>query len=179
MSNLRNYLGAIDDYLGDDDELGAVAPRMFRRGGLPAKARQAKRVLAQPMPGVPRPGPRLEPLGFPAFAFTAASGTAISQVTRPQKPFKGGRLVIDIARTGATATGLITVTSMLIGARPVLVNSNPIGAGAFAATAFGVELNLDEAPAALDITLVLATSVAPGGADKIDVAATLLGMTWS
>lgn len=179
MSNIRSYLGAIDDYLGDDDEIGAAPPRMFGRRRMAPRAAAARRQLAQPMPGVPRPGPRVEPMGWPAFAFTNTSGTSITQVTRPQKPFKGGRLVIPIARTGAGATGLVTITNFLIGARPVLVNGNPIGVDTFGPTAFGVELNTDEAPAALDYTLTLSISVAPGVGERVDLAPTFLGLTWS
>jgi len=172
----KDYLGAFDEFIGDDELLGA---RAVRRGAPPIRA-IAQRQLMTPMPGVPKAGPRLEPVGFPAFAFVVAGATTIAQTTRPQKPFKGSRLVIDIARTGATATGLITVVSLKIGARDVLINANPIGAGTFAANAFGVELMMDEATPGIDIVLTLATSAAPTAAgDRIDIAATIVGMTWS
>lgn len=173
----KDYLGAFDEYIGDDELLGARA--MVKHRAPPIRA-IAQRQLVTPMPGVPKAGPRLEPVGFPAFAFVVAGATTIAQTTRPQKPFKGSRLVIDIARTGATATGLITVVSLKIGARDVLVNANPIGAGTFAANAFGVELMMDEATPGIDIVLTLATSAAPTAAgDRIDIAATIVGMSWS
>lgn len=181
MPDLREYLGAVDDYLGDDDDILGAAPRSRRRisPGRSPLAVRAARQLAQPMAGVPKPGPRIEPVGFPVVSFTNTSGTAITVTTRPQKPFKGSRLVLDIARTGPTATGLITVAQLLVGSRNVLVNANPIGAGAFAPNAFGVELLMDEAVPGIDLTLELQTSVAPGVGDRIDVSATIMGLTFS
>jgi hypothetical protein len=173
----KDYLGAFDEYIGDDELLGARA--VVKHRAPPIRA-VAQRQLMTPMPGVPKAGPRLEPVGFPAFAFVNAGATSIAQTTRPQKPFKGSRLVIDIARTGASAAGLlITVVSLKVGARDVLVNANPIGAGTFAPGAFGIELMMDEATPGIDIVLTLATSAAPGAGDRVDVAATIIGMTWS
>lgn len=179
----RDYLGAFDDYLGDDEEyLGApVRRRVAARSVAIARpvAHAAKAQLAQPMPGVPKAGPRIEPLGFPILTFTNASGLTLVATTRPQKPFKGSRLVLDIARTGVGATGLISVASLKVGARDVLVNANPIGAGTFAPNAFGVELMMDEAVPGIDVVLTLTCSVAPGAGERIDVNGTVLGMTWS
>jgi hypothetical protein len=174
--NLRNYLGAIDDYLGDDEEyLGAVRRPMKR-----PLAVAAKRQLQQPMPGVPTAGPRIEPLGFPTtFAFVNAGATTISQNARPMKPFKGSRVIIDIARTGATATGLVTVTALVVGARPVPVAQNPIGAGVFAPNAFGIELMMDEAVPGIDITCALTISAAPGAGDSVICSVTIIGLSWS
>lgn len=173
----RDYLGAMDDYIGDDDMLGAPARR---RGAIARRplASAARAQLSQPMPGVPKAGPRLEPLGFPTFTFLPAAATVILQTTSPQKPFKGSRLVIDIARTGA-ATGLITVTRFKVGARDVLVNDNGIGAATFGANAFGVELMMDEAVPGILLTLQLTISIVPPAATQVDVAATVIGMTWS
>lgn len=136
--------------------------------------------LYTPIGGVPVPGPRVEPLGFPVFTFGAATGTTITQIARPQKPFKGSRLVIDVARTGATATGLVSVADLSIGARPVLVNrAQPIPAAAFAPTAFGIELLMDTATPGVDITLTLSISAAPAMTDVVVVGCTILGLTWS
>lgn len=183
--SFREYLGSIDDYLGDDDDiLGAPARRRAPARGRNAfvprvPPRQVAAALTPVMPGVPKEGARIEPLGFEAFAFTAASGTSLSKTTRPMKPFKGSRLVLDIARTGATSTGLVTVTQFVVGARNVLVNSQPIGAGTFAPDGVGIQLMLDEVTPGVEITLQLAISAAPGASDRVDIAATLIGLTWS
>lgn len=196
MSSFREYLGALDDYLGDDDEmLGAPRRRRSgargRRGGVPgfgralaptSRAEAAAHALTPPIAGVPKPGARLEPLGFPAFAFVVGGATTITQQATPQKPFKGSRLVIDTARTnaGASASGLVTVTSLKVGVREVLVSAQPIGAGSFAPNAFGVELMMDEAVPGVLITLTLAISAAPTVVgDRVDCAGTIIGLSWS
>lgn len=127
------------------------------------------------VPGAPAVGLRLQPMGFPILRFNATSGTALSTVQRPQRPFKPKRLVVDIARTGATATGLISVTGLFIGTNNQFVSLGAIGAGSFAPTAQDTNLELCASTTALDITVQYATSVAPGGTDTIDVATTLIG----
>lgn len=178
MAGFREYLGALDDYIGDDDMLGA-APRRRAPARAPLVA-AAQRQLHQAMPGVPKSGPRLEPLGFPVFAFALATATTVVQTTNPQKPFKGSRLVLDIARSGATAIGLVTVGSLKVGARDVLVNTNPIGAATFAANAFGVELMMDEAVPGVNLACSITLGLpALAAADIVNVSATVIGMTWT
>jgi hypothetical protein len=133
------------------------------------------RRLIPRVPGVPMPGARLQPLGFGASAFTAASGLILTLQAQPQRPFKGQRLVVDITRTGATATGLVTVTRLDIGTTNQLVSAGALAAAAFAATAFDVNLQLDPATPGIIITVQFAISVAPGAADRVDFSATMFG----
>lgn len=121
------------------------------------------------------PGARLQPLGFGASAFTAASGTVLSLQATPQRPFKGQRLVVDITRTGASATGLITITRLDVGTANQLVSSGPLSAAAFAATAFDVNLQLDPATPGILIVVQFAISAAPAAADRVDFSATMFG----
>lgn len=173
---MPNYFDDLAD-IGDDDlgalEVGIRNPfRRRRRGGgrrIPARS------LIPATPGVPMPGVRLQPLGLGATAFTAASGTILALTAQPQRPFKGQRLVIDITRTGASATGLVTVTRLDVGTANQLVASSALSAAAFAPTAFDVNLQLDPATPGITITLQLAISAAPAGADRVDVGATILG----
>ena len=165
--------------IGDDDlgtlEVGIRNPFRRRRskrrpqGGIP------RRMLVPGTPGVPMPGVRLQPLGLGATAFTAASGTVLNLTALPQRPFKGQRLVIDITRTGASATGLVTVNRLDIGTVNQLVSSGPLAAAAFAATAFDVNLELDPATPGITITVQLAITVAPAGADRVDCAGVIFG----
>lgn len=129
------------------------------------------------IPGAPAIGVKLQPLGFSTVAFLAASGTALTATTRPQKPFKGRRLVVDIARTGASATGLVTIASILVGVNNQLVSTGPVGAGAFAATAFDCNVELSACSSALDISVNYAISAAPTMTDRVDIATTLFGET--
>jgi len=146
-----------------------------QRGGYGAgRGFPARRLIPQ-IPGAPSVGIRLQPLGFPTVAFTATSGTSLSTTTRPQRPFKGKRLVIDLARTGATATGLVTVTGLFIGTNNQFVSTAPIGAAAFAATAFDVNMELAACTTAIDVTVQLAISVAPTTTDRVDLALTMFG----
>jgi len=131
--------------------------------------------LVPRIPGAPAVGLRLQPLGFPVVTFTATSGTALTSTTRPQRPFKGKRLLISLARTGATATGLITITALNIGTNNQFVSSGPIGADAFAPNAFDVNLELAACTTALDITINFAVSAAPAMTDTIAVNATIIG----
>jgi hypothetical protein len=149
-----------------------MRPPMYGRGpGIPSQR------IIPTIPGAPAIGVKLQPLGFTTVAFTATSGTALPAVTRPQKPFKGKRLVVDIARTGASATGLITITSITIGVNNQLVSTNAIGAGAFAAGSFDTNVELSACSSALDINVNYAISAAPAGADRVDIATSLFGET--
>lgn len=146
-------------------------PANIPRPGIPAG-----RIIPS-IPGVPALGVKLQPLGFSAVAFTATSGTALTATTRPQKPFKGKRLVVDTARTGTTATGLLSVTSLTIGVQNQFVSTGAIGAGSFAAGAFDVNMELSACSTALDISVNYALSVAPTTTDRVDVGTTLFGET--
>jgi hypothetical protein len=129
------------------------------------------------IPGAPAIGVKLQPLGFSTVTFTATSGTALAATTRPQKPFKGRRLVCDVARTGATSTGLVTVTSVTIGVNNQFVSTGPVGVGAFAATAFDCNVELSACSSALDINVNYAIAAAPTMTDTVAIATTLFGET--
>lgn len=129
------------------------------------------------IPGAPAIGVKLQPLGFSTVTFTASSGTALAATTRPQKPFKGRRLVCDIARTGTTSTGLVSITAITIGVNNQLVSTGAVGAGAFAATAFDTNVELSACSTALDISVNYSISAAPTTTDTVAIATTLFGET--
>ncbi len=158
-------------------DVGAYPQRgMMPRGRGPApRPRLDARVMIPNVPGVPAPGMRLQPLGLGATAFTASSGTTLQLTGNPQRPFKGQRLVIDITRTGTTATGLVTISRLDIGTANQLVSSGALSAAAFAPTAFDCNIKLDPATPGISITLVLNISVAPGSSDRVDVGGTIFG----
>lgn len=170
--------------LGDDDDVGAMydvgAPRRVAirgRGGvrqMPANLR-ARPALMAAFPGAPPVAEKEIPLGFGVQAFTSTSGTLLTFTARPQAVFRGRRLVIDFTRTGASATGLLTITSMLIGTRNQLVGTAGIIVSTFAGTAFGVDMTLDPAVPGIDVTLTIVTTAAPTTTDRIDVGVALIG----
>lgn len=127
------------------------------------------------VPGAPAIGLRLQPMGFPVTTFTATSGTALSAVQRPQRPFKPKRLVVDIARNGTTATGLVSVAGLFIGTNNQFVSLGAIGAGAFAPGAYDTNMELCASTTALDITVQYALSNAPTMTDTVVVGTTLIG----
>ena len=125
--------------------------------------------------GVPAMGLRLQPLGFSAVVFALASGALLATTSRPQRPFQGKRLVVDISRNGATATGSVTIGQLLIGSNNQMVSSNPIGAGVFAPGAYDTNLELEAASVGIDITLQFSCAPTPTGTDTIIVQPTILG----
>lgn len=154
------------------DLVGLRRARRARRA-LPARAA----ALVPQVPGVPASGMRLQPLGLGATAFTATSGTLLSLSASPQRPFRGQRLIVDITRTGASATGLVTITRLDVGTDNQLVGSGAISASAFAATAFDANVNLAPATPGVQITVQLAISAAPTATDRVDIGATIFGST--
>lgn len=188
-------LGDEDYYMGDvemvDDlaDVGAAPRRrrgrgraMVRQGGYPGqrggygdgRGYPVRRYIPT-IPGAPAVGIRMQPLGFPTVSFILNSGTALSTTTRPQRPFKPKRLVVDISRTGVTSTGLISVTSLNIGTNNQFVSSAPIGAGAFAPTSFDTNMELAACTTALDITVGYSNTVVVTTTDRVDVATTMVG----
>lgn len=142
--------------------------------------RKRKRRRGQPsgfggQPGVPKRGWHLQPMGLTPVAFLAASGLLLNMTARPQRPFKGQRLVLDVTRTGATATALITVNRIDVGADNQLISSGPLPAAGYQATAIDTNVVFDVAYPGIDITVQLAATVAPAGADRIDVGGMISG----
>lgn len=179
MAGFNDYLGAIDSYLGDDDMLGAPAKHRRHHHAMARRPQHATaaHVLKAANTGVPDAGPRIEPLGFTTIAFVAGNLT-LTATASPQKPFKGSRLVIAENRT-ATAVGLVSLSSLRIGVREVMVSAQPVPIAAFSPTAFGVELMLDECGPGIIITATFVISVTPAGAEVVSVGATIMGLSWS
>lgn len=127
------------------------------------------------IPGSPKRGLRLQPMGVGTSTFTATSGTSLSNTNRPQRPFKAKRLVVGIARTGTTATGLVTVNGLFIGTDNQFVATGPINADAFAPNAYDTNLDLAPTTVAIDVTVQWGLSAAPTMTDTVVVNATLIG----
>jgi len=185
------------NYLAGDDDLGALgylegynpelAMMMGRRRRKQKMIRRAMRnPMARPMPlsavspqmpGVPDRGGRVQPLGFQNGAFTAAGPAVVTIRARPQRPIRGGRLVADFARTGATATGLLTLVQLVVATDGQLLSGDPISFAALSPNAFGVGVNLSPAAVGNEIFATVAVSSLPTGADRIDFNLTLFGLT--
>lgn len=159
------------------EELGARRRRqnagMVRRSAS-VKSMPATQLISQ-VSGVPRRGLRKTWLPLGSIAFTAGSGTSLNMPASTQRPFRGTRLIFDFARTGATATGLLTLTECKCGqdAQPAAAGAAPLGA--FLATAFDADIDLDPVGPGVTFLATVAVSAAPGAADRIDVAGVLFG----
>jgi len=154
------------DYVG--------ARRRARRGNRRAAV---PRNLVPRIPGMPERGPRLQPLGMGSTAFTAASGTLLQLTALPQKPFKGQRFIVDLTRTGATATGLVTISRLDVGADNQMPGAGAVSANAFSPLAVDANISLDPATPGVSIIAQFNISAAPAGADRVDIGATLFGTT--
>lgn len=129
------------------------------------------------MPGVPDRGGRVQPLGFENGAFTAAGPAVVTVRARPQRPIRGGRLVADFARTGATATGLLTLVQLVVATDGQLLSGDPISFAALSPNAFGVGVNLSPAAVGNEIFATVAISALPTMTDRVDFNLTLFGLT--
>jgi hypothetical protein len=198
-------MGARDfDFAGDDDMgelMGALAgynPELAMMMGKRRKKKKAQQALAkyqaqrmrspftqptplsvvQPVtPGVPDRGGRVQPLGFNNGAFTAAGPAVVTVRARPQRPIRGGRLVADFSRTGASATGLLTLVQLVVATDGQLLSGDPISFAALSPNAFGVGVNLSPAAVGNEITATVAISALPANADRVDFNLTLFGLT--
>lgn len=174
----------LDEMAGDDDLSGSDIGAYGSIGdvGWPWKRkRRGKRValrrLQSATPGAPAHGWAQEPLGLTSASFTSTSGVALTVTARPQKAFKARRLFFDLTRTGATATGLVSVTNMLFGVTPCTVGSQPLPITMFGSTAVDSIISFPPISGGLDITVFLAITTAPTTTDRVDVQGAFLGET--
>lgn len=147
------------------------SPPIYQGPGIPSGR------IIPTIPGAPQIGVKLQPLGFGTVTFTATSGTALPASTRPQKPFKGRRLIVALARTGTTATGLVSIASLTIGVNNQFVSTGAVGADAFGPGAFDANVELSACSTALDITVNYTITAAPTMTDTVAISTTLFGET--
>jgi len=176
-----------DFFMGALEDVGAPPRRgLMRRGrgrgalrpGVrPVAAPRARPPLMPAIPGVNTPAIWEVPIGAASQGFTSSSGTSLTFTINTQKPFQGHRLILDVTRTGTSSTGLLQVTSFLVGANNVLPSSGPIGGGAFSNVATGVMVQMPPAVPGISITLIVTISAAPTTTDRVDVAPVIFGRT--
>ena len=147
-------LGGLD-VVGEDDVEGSMV--------LGAGARRAVRV---PTPrwmrgatsqGVSRPNEELDYLPFEPATLTAGN-TSIRLLARPQRPFRGERLVasaFDVV-TGADVSFRIAISpALFVGAVQIGSAQGAVPLSTFAATAFGVRLSMPASGQGTDYSLFL------------------------
>lgn len=166
--------------LGDVFAQHPAAPRHM------APHQLAQAPMAQPHPltavqphvaGVAERGGKVQPLGFENGAFVAGGSAVITVRARPQRPIRGGRVVGSYTRTGASATGLLTLVQLVVATDGQLLSGDPISFDALAPTAFGVGVNLTPASVGNEIFATVAISALPTMTDRVDFNLTIFGLT--
>jgi hypothetical protein len=168
------------DTMGDLDGMDTVGRRRRR-----AK-RAAGRMMAKPnwrqgqlAPGVQMPREGLEPLPMVPDVNGGTFSAAVTNIrfnARPQRPFRGERLLVQVLRTGASAAGLAVLgQGFFVGTALQQLQIGAINLEFFAATAFGVRLDLIPAEPGIDISTLVNLSGVLAGADIINVQMMLLG----
>ncbi len=192
-----------DDLLGEDfddvegvedgEEVGAVLARAKPIGvsRLPKKGFFAGRKLQLPprpawrsqlSPGVPMPGETMEPLPLtPSLnngVFAAGGPQGMVFTARPQRPFRGERVISTVAKTPG-ASGVVPVISggIIVGTQIQSVEIGNLPLEIFAPGAFGVRLNLASADPGVLISarVELLTAIPAGGGDTVACTLTILG----
>lgn len=145
--------------------------------GPAAAAPQPIQQLVSAIPGASARGSKVQPLGFTPGTFNATSGTIITVRARPQRPIRGGRLMGSYARSGTTATGLLTLVSLQVGTDGQLLSGDAISFDALSPNAFGAGVNLTPAAVGQEIVAQVAISAAPSSTDSVPFNLTLYGLS--
>lgn len=153
------------------DDMGALEVGKFR-------LRRRKKVQWGRI-GAPSRGLNLQPLGLGTVTFNVTSGLILNLTGSPQRMFRGQRLVVDLSRTGTTATGLISVTRIDVGVDNQMVSTQGVPAAMYGATAIDTNVRFDDCGPGISVTVQVTNTVAPGGTDRIDVAGAVQGTTLS
>lgn len=176
--------GLDGDVLGDvlgDATVGAAIRRIA-----PARAAALARMLPKTpawrnrmAPGVPAPGVGLVPLPLQPSAnngaFTSTFGT-IDFEGRPQKPFRGERLIALIGRSAGVPTSTRVLTSgIFVGTDPQQAQIANIDLEVFAPTSFGVRLNMVQAEPGVLIRMPCFPSTAVAMGETLSLTLMILG----
>lgn len=165
-----------------DDVVGAAAARAMQRRGQhhahPA-AHLAPWLDTQIAPGVYDPGEGLQVLplrldtGASYFVFDSTHSNC-EFIGRPQKPFRGERLLFSVRHSSAS-DAVIVLGTLSVGTEPQQAQVGSFDVEQYGAQAFGVRLAMLPASPGIDITMQLQLSGALAGTDTITVTAQILG----
>lgn len=179
---LSGAYGVGDDVLGDD-VLGTAlvgarhrrrhARAMARGGGKPKWRRQ----LA---PGVPEPGYGVFPIPLTPLTANGIFTGGVANIefrAVAQIPFRGERLVANIARNGASAVGANAFMNngVHIGIRPQVGVLGPVNLATFATTSFGVRMVMQPATQGAEIRVFAFVNPLVTGTDTLALSLEILG----
>jgi hypothetical protein len=170
--------GELDGELDGVETIGRARRRHAARGGGGGRVAvpTPKWMNATTSQGVSRPQEDLDFLSFVPLTI-AAGGTTGTLTARPQRPFRGERLILVATNitAGTDASGTATINpAIFVGAVQVGATQGATPFQAFRADAFGVRLSWPAAGQGTDINIpVLLTTVAPAGG--VAVSGTVFG----
>jgi hypothetical protein len=162
--DIMDALGAMmgDDDDDDMDELG-------RRGRRRKSRTLAAFKRANLAPGVPRTSRKRQPLGLGTLVFNTGSGTTQTATVSPQKPVFIKKLVADVVRDGASATGAVTIDEISVGTSSQFASDDPVPASLFGETTQENQVFFDQASPGTTVTIRVSVSAAPTASDSITV----------
>jgi len=173
-------LGGGFDVVGDDDyddyEVGAGArrPRRLARGRV--TVRTPNWMNATTSQGVSRPQEEMDYLPFTAVTIAQAASNGTLNA-RPQRPFRGERLVLGALNVtaGTTAVNNATINpAIYVGATQVGAAQGATLFAVFAADAFGVRLSFPSAGQGTDIN-IFSVLIAAAPAGGVTLTGTIIG----
>lgn len=166
--------------VGDDDEsVGRQVRRALAKRGRRPVARKKPKWRNEMAPGVPVPGYGVFPIPLTpqtgGGVFTAAIAN-IEYRTVTQVPFRGERLITNIARsTTATQAQVLCTNGVHIGIRPQVGVLGPMNLGNFLPTAFGVRMVMQPATQGAEIRVFAFVQPALTGTQTIALTVDILG----
>lgn len=172
------------DTMGDLDGMSTVGRRHRGRhhghhgGHMPVISKPGWR-QHQLAPGVQAPREGMEPLplspsvGNGVFSATV---TNINYTARPQRPFRGERLLVQVIRSGTSAAASAPLASgIFVGTALQQLQIGNIPLEFFSPSAFGVRMDLLPAEPGIDITFQCLLTAALTSTDTLTLQMMLLG----
>jgi hypothetical protein len=184
--NVCHMLMAGDDVLGEEDELddedlegmelvGAQAAALRRRRGAARKKPRWRDRLA---PGVPRPGYGVFPVPLTPLSASGVFDASVANITYStivQVPFRGERLLVDIARSGGAGTQILAQNGVFVGIRPQTGVLGNLNLANYQRDSFGVRFVMQPAEQGAELKMFVFTNPVLTGSDTIAVSIEILG----
>lgn len=111
--------------------------------------------------------------GIPTFL--PAGVTSKSFLCKPQKPFRGERLIITLLRSAGASTVPVNVTQLLVGSDNQIVGFGQIPAETFSGNFFGVRLAMTASQPGVELRVVFTLGAAVPAGESIGVQVTQIG----
>lgn len=188
-----NYIMGDDEegLEGDfQDEMIGAAPRFYMpkgRAPAPAAMRPVLRLGPSPAwrravaPGVDVPGQVVEQLPFRSDnngVFNGGAGTSALFYARPQRAFRGERILVSVAKSaGATGVQVVVNPGIFVGTNLIGADLGDTPIEAFAANAFGVRMMLSQATPGMEIKIPVELRGTLAVGETISVALVIFGRT--